>query len=119
MPAKRRKILIHTGCPTQMAEWRLFRNLYIAIKQVAYRDPACKATGQDCGNCYIGVNVFSSMYNPKADPLYYPQLKDFIIQVDAAGTGLEVKYDKETPINNRCDVYIHKAVLSGGTVNSV
>jgi YD repeat-containing protein len=104
-------------CTKPLEEWRLFRNLYIAIKQNSYRNPDFKQP-TDCGNCYIGVNAFSSMYNPKADPLYYPQLKDFVVEPNAANTGLQVRYINESDINNRCDVYIEKALLSGGTVSS-
>jgi RHS repeat-associated protein len=109
------------ACTKPLEEWRLFRNLYIALKQQAYRNPACKEAcppGEECSNCYIGVNTFSSMYDQKADPLYYPQLKDFVIEVNAAGTGLQVRYDNETAINNRCDVYIHLAGAVNGIVTA-
>ena len=98
-------------CPKPLEEWRVFRGLYIGIKQEAYRDPACKISGQDCGNCYIGVNAFSSLYNEKANPDYYPKITDFVIEENGSG-GLQLKYKYTTPINNRCDVTLYKAVLT-------
>jgi RHS repeat-associated protein len=104
-------------CPEPLKEWRIFRSLYTAIKEKAYRVPECKTSGQSCGNCYIGVNTFTSMFNKAADPKTYPKPADFIIE--AVGTGLQVRYNYQTPINNRVDVYISKATNNGGVITAV
>lgn len=100
-------------CNKPLAEWRLFRNLYTAIKQAALRKPACRTNGS-CTNCYIGVNAFSTLYNEKANPDYYPKLNDFIIEAQANGE-VWVKYNKLTPVHNRCDVSVYKLDNSSGS----
>jgi len=106
-------------CYKPLDEWRTFRNLYFAIKQEVYRKPGSKSTSETCKNCFIGVNAFSSTYSPKADPNYYPKLNEFRIEENSSHTGLEVIYNQQTPINNRCDVFIAKASIVGGTVTVV
>jgi RHS repeat-associated protein len=103
-------------CPEPLKEWRIFRSLYTAIKEKAYRVPECKTSGQDCKNCYIGVNTFTSMFNKAADPKTYPKPADFIIE--KVGTGLQVRYNYQTPINNWVNVYISKASNTGGVVTA-
>ncbi|RYZ22584.1 MAG: hypothetical protein EOO16_08470 [Chitinophagaceae bacterium] len=103
------------ACPRPLDEWRLFRSIYTGIKQEALRQPDARTACSDCNNCYIGVNVFSSMYNERANPDYYPKLSDFVVEPD--GQGLQVRYRYTgKAVNNRCNVTIYKAVQTASGV---
>ena len=107
---------LDTHCDKSLDEWRLFRNLYMAIKQEAFRKPEFKIQGWVCRNCQIGVNAFGTIYNEKANPNYYPKLNDFIIEENSSHNGLVVKYNQETAPNNRVDVYVKKVTVTGSAI---